>query len=67
MTRMGSKSTITKSNNSKPIEQKMLNDYKYAIGTVKQAGNYNNMTNYLILHIRKTYKNGRDIADGIEK
>ena len=57
---MGSKSTITKSNTSKPIEQKMLNDYKYAIRTVKQA------TNYLILHIRKTYEHGRDITDAIE-
>ena len=44
----------------------MLNDIKYDIGTAKQAGNYNKITNYLILHIRKTYKNGRDIADAIE-
>ena len=44
----------------------MLNDNKYDIGTAKQAGNYNKITNYLILHIRKTYKNGRDIADAIE-
>ena len=44
----------------------MLNDYKYAIGTAKQAGNYNKITNYLILRIRKTYENGRDIAATIE-
>ena len=44
----------------------MLNDYKYAIRTAKQAGNYNKITNYLILHIGKTYKNGRDITDAIE-
>ena len=44
----------------------MLNDYKYAIGTVKQAGDYNKVTNYLILHIRKTYKHGRDITNTIE-
>ena len=44
----------------------MLNDYKYAIRTAKQAGKYNKITNYLIRHIRKTYKNGRDIADMIE-
>ena len=37
----GAKSTITKSNTSKLIKQKMLNDYKYAIGTAKQAGDYN--------------------------
>ena len=63
---MGSKLTITKSNTSKLIEQETLNDYKYTIGTVKQAGDYNKITNYLILHIRKTYKHCRDIADAIE-
>ena len=63
---MGSKSTITKSNNSKLNEQKMLNDYKYAIGTAIQAGDYNKITNYLILHIRKTYEHDRDIPDAIE-
>ena len=44
----------------------MLNAHKYAIRTAKQAGKYNKITNYLIWHIRKTYKNGRDIADMIE-
>ena len=45
----------------------MLNDYKYAIGTAKQAGDYNKITTYLILHIRKTYEHSSDIADTIEK
>ena len=45
----------------------MLNDYKYAIGTTKQAGNYDKITNYLVLHVRKTYKHGRDIANAIER
>ena len=45
----------------------MLNDYKYAIGTVKQAGEYNKITTYLILHIRKTYKHSSDITDTTEK
>ena len=45
----------------------MLSDYKDAIGTAKQSGNYNKITNYLILHIRKTYENGRDIPDTIEQ
>ena len=31
-----------------------------------QAGDYNKITNYLILYIRKTYKNGGDIANAIE-
>ena len=44
----------------------MLNEYKYAIGTAKQAGDYNKITNYLILHIRKTNENGRDITDVIK-
>ena len=43
----------------------MVNDYKYAIGTAKQAGDCNKITNYLILYIRKTYKNGRDIPNAI--
>ena len=45
----------------------MLNDYKYAIGSMKQAGNYNKITTYLILHIRKTYEHSGGIADAIEK
>ena len=45
----------------------MLNDYKYAIRTAKQAGNYNKITNYLILHIRKTYEHGGDIANATDK
>ena len=45
----------------------MLNDYKYAIGTAKQAGDYNKITTYLILHIRKTYEHGGNIADAIER
>ena len=45
----------------------MLNDYKYAIGTVKQVRDYDKITTYLILHIRKTYKHGRDITNAIEK
>ena len=44
----------------------MLNDYKFAIRTGKQAGDYNKIANYLILHIRKTYEHGRDIANAIE-
>ena len=32
----------------------------------KQAGDFNKITNYLFLHIRKTYKNGRDITYAIE-
>ena len=64
--RTGSRSTNTKSNTSKLIGQEMLNDYMYAIGTANQAGEYNKITNYLILHIRKTYENGRDIANAIE-
>ena len=44
----------------------MLNDYKDTIGTAKQAGIYNKIITYLILHIRKTYEHGSDIADTIE-
>ena len=44
----------------------MLNDYKYTIGTMKQVGDYNKITTYLILHIRKTYEHGGNITDAIE-
>ena len=63
---MGSESTITMRDTSILMKQTMLNDYKYATGTAKQACDYNKITNYLILLIRKTYKNGSDIADAIE-
>ena len=33
---------------------------------MKQAGDYNKINNYLILHIWKTYENGGDIANAIE-
>ena len=39
---------------------------KYAIRTAKQAGDYNKITNYLILLIRKRYERGGDIANTIE-
>ena len=55
------------SSTSKLIERKTLNDYKYAIRTMKQAGNYNKITTYLIQHIRKTSEHGSEIADAIEK
>ena len=32
---------------------------------MKQAGDCNKITNYLILHIRKTYEHSGDIADAI--
>ena len=34
---------------------------------MKQAGDYNKITNYLILHIRKTYEHGGNIAKAIER
>ena len=34
---------------------------------MKQAANYNKITSYLILYIRKTYEHSSDIADAIEK
>ena len=45
----------------------VLNDYKYTIRTANLASNYNKITTYLILHIRKTYEHGRDIANAIEE
>ncbi len=64
--RSASSKSTKKSKDSKIPERKTLSDYKYAIGTAKQAGDYNKITNYLILHIRKTYEQGGDIADALE-
>ena len=45
----------------------MLNDYKYAIRTTNQVGNYNKVTTYLTLHTRKSYEHGSDITNAIEE
>ena len=34
---------------------------------MKQVGDYNKITTYLILHIRKTYEHSGSIADAIER
>ena len=34
---------------------------------MKQAGDYNKITTYLILHIRKTYEHGSNITAAIER
>ena len=34
---------------------------------MKQVGDYNKITTYLIPHIRKTYKHGSNIAKAIER
>ena len=48
-------------------ERKSISDYIYYIGSAKQASDYTVVTSYLINHIRKTYDNGDDVGEAIEK
>ena len=52
-----------KSNNNASQARKGLQDYIYSLG--KQAAEYETVTRYLLLHIRKTYQNGDDIGNAL--
>ena len=41
-----------------------MHDYVYSLG--KQSADYDIITKYLILHIRKTFNNGDDIGNALE-
>ena len=43
-----------------------MSDYKYYIGSSKQASDYVTVTSYLLNYIRRQFKKGKDIADAIE-
>ena len=51
-------------NNNHSYSRKGLGDYVYALG--KQSADYDIITKFLILHIRKTYLNGDDIGNALE-
>ena len=61
-----------KSSSSTTTEQstktrKGLSDYVYYIGSARQASDFNTITNYIIMNIRKTFTPwGDDIADALE-
>ena len=47
--------------------RKTLQDYQYYLGSSKQAADYQQTTEFLINHIRKTYEYGNDIATALEE
>ena len=51
-------------NNNQSYNRKGLADYVYSLG--RQAADYDTITKFLILHIRKTYLNGDDIGNALE-
>ena len=53
-----------KSNNNSSQSRKGLQDYIYSLG--KQAAEYETVTRYLLLHIRKTFQNGDDIGNALD-
>ena len=51
-------------NSNQSNSRRGLGDYVYSLG--KQAADYDIITKFLILHIRKTYLNGDDIGNALE-
>ena len=47
--------------------RKTLADHVYSIGSAKQASDYSVITQFIINYIRKTFDNGSDIGDALEK
>ena len=48
-------------------KKKSLSDYNYYLGSSSQASDYETTTDYIINHIKKTYSDGKDIADALTK
>ena len=55
------------STQQKTESKRTLQDYTYYVGSSKQASDYHTITKYLMNHIRKTFPNGDDIANALEK
>jgi len=48
-------------------KKKSLSDYSYYLGSASQASDYETTTDYVINYIKKTYSDGKDIADALTK
>ena len=48
-------------------KKKSLSDYSYYLGSSSQASDYETTTDYIINYIKKTYSDGKDIADALTK
>jgi hypothetical protein len=55
------------SNNKPTITKRGLSDYVYYLGSAKTASDYENTTEYLINHIKKTFEFGNDIGTALEE
>ena len=62
--RAPNKNNKAKSNGNATQQRKGLGDYIYTLG--KSASDYEIITRYLILHIRKSYQNGDDIGNALD-
>ena len=49
-----------------PKKKKTLNDYKFHVGTVTQGSDFQEISRYLINHIRGNFDQGDDIATALE-
>ena len=48
-------------------KKKSLSDYNYYLGSSSQASDYETTTDYIINYVKKTYSDGKDIADALTK
>ena len=48
-------------------KKKSLSDYNYYLGSSSQASDYETTTDYIINCVKKTYSDGKDIADALTK
>ena len=49
-----------------PKKKTVLADYKYYLGSANQASDYEETTTFIINHIKKTYTNGKHIANALK-
>ena len=61
----GKKTPSTGSSNTSTATKKP-SDFKYYLGTAKQASDFTNTTEHWINHIQKTFSHGNDIATALE-
>jgi hypothetical protein len=48
-------------------KKKTLEDDYFYVGSAKQASNYKSAADFIINHIKKEYKRGRDIAESLRE
>ena len=64
----GQKSNPNKnSNNAVAKTKKSLTNYTFYLGSAKQASNYKTAMDFIINHMKKTYKYGSNIAVAIRE